>query len=73
MKVNMRKAGSPQGIHVTRALLKQEIDRVQEHLAALCNIIKVFELPAGTIFSDMDGTAGTASESDELMSWTDRK
>ncbi len=43
---------------VTRALLKEEIDKVQEeYLTALYNIIKVFELPSGTVISVQDITA----------------
>ena len=35
---------------ITRHLLKREIDKVRdEHLTALYNIIKVFELPAGEV------------------------
>lgn len=38
---------------ITRNLLKREIDKVRdEHLTALYNIIKVFELPAGELLSD---------------------
>jgi hypothetical protein len=57
----MRKSIAKEAILVTRTLLKQEIDRVrEEHLTALYNIIKVFELPAGTLVSDAeDGTADT--------------
>jgi hypothetical protein len=40
---------------ITRNLLKREIDKVRdEHLTALYNIIKVFELPAGEIILDAD-------------------
>lgn len=46
---------------ITRQLLKREIDNVRdEHLTALYNIIKVFELPAGEIISDA-GVASAAS------------
>ncbi|MCI5150754.1 MAG: hypothetical protein D3916_15455 [Candidatus Electrothrix sp. MAN1_4] len=63
---DMRKARAAKEILVTRTLLKQEIDRVrEEHLTALYNIIKVFELLTGTIFSDANGTADIAAESDE--------
>ena len=42
---------------VTRNILKEEIDKVQEvHLTALYNIIKNFELPIGTIVSDSNIT-----------------
>ncbi len=38
---------------ITRHLLKREIDKVRdEHLTALYNIMKVFELPAGEIILD---------------------
>jgi hypothetical protein len=40
---------------ITRHLLKREIDKVRdEHLTALYNIMKVFELPAGEIILDAD-------------------
>jgi hypothetical protein len=52
---------------ITRTLLKQEIDKVQEeHLAALYNIIKVFGLPVGTIIADAGDITDTASASAEL-------
>jgi len=40
---------------ITRHLLKREIDKVRdEHLTALYNIMKVFELPAGEVlYKDM--------------------
>ena len=65
---DMRKSTAKKELLVTRALLKQEIDRVrEEHLTALYNIIKVFEFPAGTLISDAkDGTADTTVASDGL-------
>ncbi len=62
----MRKSTAKEAILVSRTLLKQEIDRVrEEHLTALYNIIKVFELPAGTLVSDVaDGTADTPAAPD---------
>jgi hypothetical protein len=65
---DMRKSTAKKEILITRALLKQEIDRVrEEHLTALYNIIKVFELPAGTLVSDAkSGPADTAAASGEL-------
>ena len=40
---------------ITRHLLKREIDKVRdEHLTALYNIIKVFELPAGEVLCHTD-------------------
>ncbi len=45
---------------VTRALIKEEIDKVkEEYLTALYNIIKVFELPSGTVISTQNEYAET--------------
>ncbi|MCI5157920.1 MAG: hypothetical protein D3906_05665 [Candidatus Electrothrix sp. AUS1_2] len=63
----MRKSKTAEGILVTRALLKQEIDKVQEeNLAVLYNIIKVFGMPVGTIVADAGEMTDTASASAEL-------
>ena len=63
----MKKSTAEKKILVTRTLLKQEIDKVrEEHLIALYNIIKVFELPAGTLVSDADSMADTSVAFDEL-------
>lgn len=48
---------------VTRDLLKEEIDKVQEeYLTALYNIIKVFELPIGTVVTASDFETNIATK-----------
>ncbi|MBF0351504.1 MAG: hypothetical protein HQM11_10765 [SAR324 cluster bacterium] len=54
---------------VTRELLKSEIDRVKdEHLIALYNIIKVFELPEGSILPD-SGIKPNEIETTQYPDW----
>lgn len=48
---------------VTRDLLKEEIDKVQEeYLTALYNIIKVFELPLGQVVTVSNHETNIASK-----------
>ena len=50
---------------ITRQLLKREIDKVRdEHLPALYNIIKVFELPAGELLADATSIAAAETTMD---------
>ncbi len=56
---------------VTRDLLKEEIDKVkEEYLTALYNIIKVFELPTGTVVTTSDFEANNAAKVKE-SDWSD--
>ncbi|MCD4664970.1 MAG: hypothetical protein K8R68_06830 [Bacteroidales bacterium] len=56
---------------VTRDILKGEIDKVQEeYLTALYNIIKVFELPIGTVVTPSDFEANIASKI-SMSDWND--
>ena len=50
---------------ITRQLLKREIDKVRdEHLPALYNINKVFELPAGELLADATSIAAAETTMD---------
>ena len=56
---------------VTRDILKGEIDKVrEEYLTALYNIIKVFELPVGTVVTSSDVEANNATKI-QKSDWND--
>ena len=56
---------------LTRDLLKEKIDKVQEgHLAALYNIIKVFESPNETLVN-ISNIEASISAKDENSDWND--